>query len=190
MELWGGSRQVYGYVSDSPSLAYWIGRINSALRDTQKEGKKEGRRVGRKEEEKEMETVIKLWPQRTLRERLWAQTFCHCPTEAGSRQLALSKRRLGWHFITPDSSVRIIRCFSWPWSLELISGLMEFGYSFPVCPGSSVLTPWSTHWLITVSYFLYVPSLLLFSSKWGEVGGLDDEGHGTFLWLLIKSRNS
>lgn len=87
MELWGGSCQVCGYVSDSPSLAYWIGRINSGLRDTQKEGKKEGRRVGRKEEEKEMETVIKSWPQRTLRERLWAQTFCHCPTEAGPRQL-------------------------------------------------------------------------------------------------------
>lgn len=40
--------QVYGYVSDCPSLAHGTGRINSGLRDTQKERKKGEEEEGRK----------------------------------------------------------------------------------------------------------------------------------------------
>ena len=82
-----------GRVVPSVWLCEWMSKSGTLNRQNKQwperytERRKERREKRRKEEEDEMETVVKPWPQRTQRERLWAQTLCHCPTEAGPRQL-------------------------------------------------------------------------------------------------------
>lgn len=151
------------------------------LRDTQEEGSEE--EEGR-EEEKEMETVITSWPQRTLRDFEPKPSVTALPQKQDQDSWSLSKRRLR-HLIVPDSSERIIRCVSWPWSLELFTGPVESA-TLPCLPQLLCAHP-LVHALAYHSVLLPMShSCFLFSRKWGEVGGLDDEGYGTFLWLLIK----